>query len=210
MQVTQVTKMWVLVLAVVLPGCDTTSASRPSDGAVSAGDPAAVPASPAATAGGSADAAAQAAYDLRFIDSMTAHHEHGIEMSQMAVSKAGSAEVREIAQKMVDDQRRDTEELSSWRERWFSGAANAHDMTMPGMSSMNMDMSKLQTASGHDFDHAFLEMMVPHHEGAMAMGRDGSSNAEHQELRRKAQEIADKQQRELDEIQKLRESMAAH
>lgn len=191
-----------LAAAVVLSACETTGQDQDATNA----GPSATAAPPAA----SARPAAAASYDLRFIDTIKAHHDHGIQMSQMAVQKASSAEVREMAQKMIADQQRDNSELITWRGQWFADATDAMDMSLPGASSMNMDMSALQSATGHDFDHAFLEMMVPHHQGAIAMSRDATRNAEHDELRRKAQEMADKQQRELDEIKKMQSSMAAH
>jgi uncharacterized protein (DUF305 family) len=193
-----------LAVALIVSACES---GAPDDEATTGESGQGAASAPAAA---SARPAAAESYDLRFIDTIKAHHEHGIQMAQMAVQKASSAEVREMAQKMVADQQRDNAELASWRGQWFAGAADAMDMSLPGASSMNMDMSSLQSATGHDFDHAFLEMMVPHHEGAIAMSRDAAAKAEHDELRRKAQEMADKQQREIEDIKKMQSSMAAH
>ena len=150
-------------------------------------------------------------YDQRFIDTMKAHHDVAIQMARMAVDKAANSEVRAMAQKMIADQERDEAEFRAWREQWFPGAPDVADTSMPGAAPMTAsDMERLQPLSGHDFDHAFLEMMIPHHESAVAMGRDAAVNGEHEELRRKGQEIADKQQREVEELKKMRAAMAAH
>lgn len=199
--------LWVLALVLIVAACGDRAGDQ---GSAEAELSAATPAATSGSEGASAATAAQPGYDLRFIDSMRAHHDQGIQMAQMAVEKATSAEVRQMAQKMIADQQQDEAQMRGWRDQWYPGQPDAHDMSMPGMSAMNMDMSKLQSATGHDFDHAFLEMMVPHHEGAIAMGRDGAAKAEHEELRRKAQEIADKQQREVEDIRKMQSSLEAH
>ena len=41
---------------------------------------------------------------------------------------------------------------------------------MAGMMSDD-DMTKLETASGAEFDRLWLDMMVKHHEGAVEMAR---------------------------------------
>jgi uncharacterized protein (DUF305 family) len=194
-----------LGVALMLSACDSGGRDE-ATGVSNEGQGAAAPTSAAPTTG----EVRAASYDLRFIDTINAHHDHGIQMARMAVDKASSTEVREMAQTMIADQEKDKAELRAWRDQWFSGSADAHDMSLPGASSMNMDMSRLQSPTGHAFDHAFLEMMVPHHEGAIAMGRDAAANAEHEELRRKGQEIADKQQREIEDIKKMQASLAAH
>lgn len=150
-------------------------------------------------------------YDQRFIDTMKAHHDQAIQMARMAVDKTSSAEVRTMAQKMIADQERDEAEMRSWREQWFPGAPDVADLTVPGAEPMTAaHMERLQPLSGHDFDHAFIEMMIPHHESAIAMGRDAATKGEHEEVRRKGQEIADKQQREVEELKKMLDAMAAH
>lgn len=195
-----------LGLLLVLAGCGGGERATDSDDAL----PGAAPVATSPAEAGMPTAPAQASYDLRFIDTINAHHDHGIQMARMAADKGSSTEVREMAQKMIADQEKDKAELRAWRDQWFAGAADAHDMTLPGAASMNMDMSALQNATGHDFDHKFLEMMVPHHEGAVSMGSDAATKAEHEELRRKGQEMADKQRREIDEIKKMQSSLAAH
>lgn len=56
-------------------------------------------------------------------------------------------------------------QLRQWRDQWYPGAAPAENMQMPGMSSMNMEMSHMQAMSGHALDMMFIDMMIPHHEG---------------------------------------------
>lgn len=65
-------------------------------------------------------------------------------------------------------------------------------MTMRGMSMM------LQGKTGDDFDRAFIQMMIPHHEGAIDMAELALENAKHEEMKQLARDIIEAQQREID------------
>ncbi len=66
------------------------------------------------------------------------------------------------------------------------------DMTMDDM------VHGLEGLDGDAFDKAFLEMMIPHHQGAIDMAKLVADHAKHEELVRFAQDIADLQQREIE------------
>ena len=146
-------------------------------------------------------------YDLQFIDTMTRHHQMAVTMSEAAVQKASDAKVKEFARKVVEDQKKDIERLAAWRQQWYANAADAHNMGLPGSASMNMDMSHMQTSSGHDFDMMFVDMMIPHHKGAIEMSRDALQKAQRQELKDFAQETIDKQEKEITELEAWKKSM---
>ncbi len=138
-------------------------------------------------------------YDLQFIDTMVMHHQGAIDMARMAVTKAQHAELREMAQKVITDQEREIAELRRHREQWFTGRPQAMNMEMPGMmdSMRGMDMNRLNAATGNSFDLMFIDMMIPHHQGAITMAREALQRAEHQELKQLAQQIIREQEREI-------------
>ncbi len=68
------------------------------------------------------------------------------------------------------------------------------DMSMNGMTTM------LKGKTGDDFDAAFLEMMIPHHQGAIDMAKLALTNAKHDEVKNMARSIMNAQQREIDEM----------
>ena len=140
-------------------------------------------------------------YDLQFIDSMSKHHEGAVMMAAAAAEKATNTDIRKAAAKMVEDSRKEIAELKAWRDQWYPGAAGAENMDMPGMSSMGMDMSHMQTMNpGPDFDTMFLDMMIPHHQGAIEMSRDALTKAERQEIRDFAQKVIDTQTKEIEQM----------
>ena len=66
-------------------------------------------------------------------------------------------------------------------------------------------MAKLKSASGAALDHAFLEQMAKHHEGAIAMTE--SAKIEDPELKKLAQKMLTGQRQELAELKK---QLSAH
>lgn len=85
-------------------------------------------------------------------------------------------------------------------------APNQQEMkTSPGMdmhadSAMTMgDMvGALRGKDGDDFDQAFLEGMIPHHQGAVDMAKLALEHAGHEEIKAMASDIIDAQQREIE------------
>lgn len=156
---------------------------------------------------------AQTNVDRMFADTMTKHHEDGIKMAQMAVDKAESAELRSMAQKMIDDQRREIDQLQSLRGEGPM-TPMAEMMKMPGMmpeSQMQRDMARLESATGHDFDLAFTEVMPKHHQGAITMSNHELQNGSNAGLKELARTIADKQARERQQLMAMHEDIhAAH
>jgi hypothetical protein len=67
----------------------------------------------------------------------------------------------------------------------------AMDMSMKDMADM------LKGKTGDDLDSAFLEGMIPHHQGAIDMANMILNDAKHPELRKMAQDIITAQQSEI-------------
>jgi uncharacterized protein (DUF305 family) len=149
--------------------------------------------------------AASQPFDLQFIDTMTHHHQGAIDMARMALTKSNNDELKKFAQKIIDDQNKEIGRMKDWRDKWYSGKPAALNMEMPGMAdSMKMmmgdDMKKMEAASGKEFDLMFLDMMKPHHEGAIAMAKDALAKAEHQEIKTVSNEIIKEQEAEIKQI----------
>ena len=154
-----------------------------------------------------------APYDLQFIDTMSMHHQHGIDMAKLAVSKATNTQLRELARKMASSQQKDITQMRTWRNKWYSKMPKAMNMQMPGMShssheemmkQMSEHMDKLKNATGRDFDMAFIDTMIPHHQQAIEMSRDAVQKAQHAELKALAQKTIDEQQKEIEELSRLK------
>lgn len=149
----------------------------------------------------SSPGAASQPFDLQFIDTMTAHHNSAIEMAKMAVEKMQNPELKAFAQRIVSDQTGENTKMKDWREKWFAGKPLAMNMEMSGMMSSMPDMKKLESASGKEFDLAFLDAMTPHHSGAVAMAKEALVKAERPEIKNLANQIIKAQEAEIKKMQ---------
>lgn len=163
------------------------------------------PAVTESTAPTTQSAPATAPYDLQFIDTMSKHHQMAVDMTEMGQQKFQHQELKNVGKKIIDDQTKEIAQLRQWRDQWYPGAPAAENMEMPGMS-MNMDMSHMQSMSGAALDLMFIDMMIPHHQGALDMGRDALAKAEHPELKAFAQKVIDAQTMEIDQMQKWKKA----
>ena len=80
---------------------------------------------------------------------------------------------------------------------------NTQQTTTTDHSTMSMaDMNKqLEKLSGDEFDKAFLEMMITHHQGAIDMANLATTRAKHDEVKTLSQEIIKAQNKEITDMQ---------
>lgn len=78
-------------------------------------------------------------------------------------------------------------------------ATSSH--VMPNGSTMTDTMagmtSELEGKKGDEFDKAFIQGMIVHHEGAVEMAQQALQSAKHAEIKQMAQEIIGAQTREI-------------
>ncbi len=142
--------------------------------------------------------AASAPYDLQFIDTMIAHHQGAVDMGKMINERTNNAEMKKFGEQIIADQEKEINQMKEFREKWFAGKPPALNMEMPGMKeSMDMDMKKLTESKDKDFDLAFIEMMIPHHEGAVTMSKEALQKSEKEELKTLANQIIKAQEAEI-------------
>lgn len=141
--------------------------------------------------------------DLRFINMMAAHHQHAIEMSEVAVRNAEHADVRAMAQKMIEDQRKEIEELRELRQgldgsRELTVEMNPHEMQESGVPMPS------ELTAGVTVDAAFLDGMLPHHSGAIRMSSVALRHTENERIASLARRIIDMQGQEIGEMLTMR------
>ncbi len=84
------------------------------------------------------------------------------------------------------------------------GRADTDDKGMMGGGTMGMSMDdmsmSLEGKTGDDFDKAFIEGMIPHHQGAIEMAKMAQASAKHAEIKAMAENIIAAQQAEIDRL----------
>ncbi len=146
--------------------------------------------------------------DLEYIDLMIMHHRDGIEMARLAETKAETAEVKELAARVIADQEKDIAELQAKREQLYAGEEEADGinvknkrMSVGEMKKMaEADMKKLEAASGKAFDHLFLDTLTKHHQMAIEMSNTQITKGDSAELKKFSRETIAKQNKEIGEM----------
>jgi uncharacterized protein (DUF305 family) len=134
--------------------------------------------------------AGDAPYDAAFIDGMIVHHEGAITMARQALEAAERPEIRTLAEAIISAQEAEIAQLRAWRTAWYPD--------LPETAGMAIEMGAMEVAPGDTpFEQRFIQAMIPHHEGALAMARDALQNAERQEIRTLSAEIISAQEAEI-------------
>ena len=153
-------------------------------------------------------------YDHRFIDMMIPHHEGAIMMAKDAQQKATRPELKKLAESIITGQQKEIDQMKEWRATWYgantpNGMANA-DKMMKHMSMMNDMMVKHLGQKDADYEDRFIDMMIPHHEGAIRMAEDAQSKATHPEIRKMALSIIGAQKKEITQMEQWRKRWYGH
>ncbi|OEV29128.1 copper resistance protein [Streptomyces nanshensis] len=149
------------------------------------------------------------AADVSFAKGMIPHHRQALEMSGLASSRAESAQVKALAERISKAQEPEIDKLSGWLKSWGEKvpAANQGHSGHSGHSMAGMmtpeDMAKLKKMSGEKFDREFLKMMTAHHEGAVDMARTEESDGSYRPAKEMAREIRRSQTGEIKEMRGL-------
>ena len=156
----------------------------------------------------SSPGAANAPYELQFLDTMIVHHGGAIDAAQLVATRAQHKELIELAKAIIVDQQSEVAEMKQWRSQWFGDSPEAINMDLPGMRDgmKDMDLSKLDALKENDFDLEFIGQMIPHHEGAVTMAKDILTHDVHQELKGLAENIIRSQSDEIEKMKTWRES----
>ena len=154
--------------------------------------------------------------DVEFMQGMIAHHAQALDMVALVPDRTSTESIRLLAQRIDISQRDEIRLMRNWlTERGQAApdpaAAHAHhagaghEMLMPGMLT-GEQMARLAAAKGAEFDRLFLQLMIQHHQGALAMvktlfGTQGA--AQETPTFRYASEVDTDQRFEIERMEKL-------
>ena len=146
--------------------------------------------------------------DAMFAQMMIPHHEQAIEMSDMALDPAtGASEpVRALASRIKAEQDPEITQMKAFLTEWGqpvqADPSMDHSSMMGGMLTADQ-LSALGARRGTDFDRAWLDAMIAHHEGAVDMAEDVLDGGTNAELRALAESVISSQTAEIAEMKAL-------
>jgi uncharacterized protein (DUF305 family) len=187
------------VSALALAGCDLGGPALSTPSPI-----------PSAGAAGTAQATPYVYYirdDLQFIDMMVPHHQLAIDMARIAEQHAQRGQIIGLARDIIAAQNDEIHRMLIWRGELAGSSPTPDTSGMGGMGGMSdqghptmpgMDVDLKALAASPDFDRAFIQAMIPHHQSAIDMSRAATPNLRRPEIRDLAHDIITTQQVEID------------
>ncbi|MER5308431.1 DUF305 domain-containing protein [Streptomyces sp. NPDC002773] len=162
--------------------------------------------SPTATATAAAPGAFNDA-DVMFAQMMIPHHEQALEMAKLAEGRAEDPEVKKLVTAIEQAQDPEIQKMKAWLKGWGKPESAGHGASggghgMAGMMS-DQDMKDLAAAKGRDFDRTFAELMIAHHDGAVAMAKDEQKNGRNVTAKSLADDVVRTQSAEVTALRKI-------
>jgi uncharacterized protein (DUF305 family) len=142
------------------------------------------------------------AADAAFAAGMVPHHEGALEVAEMAQERAEHAAVRRMADGIIRAQKAEISVMQRIAEDLGDMGIGGGHVGMDDEAGPHTDMPMLRSA--RPFDRAFIDMMVPHHQGAVSMARQQLAEGEHPALRDMAKDIINAQNREIEQMRRWR------
>ncbi|WP_164700525.1 DUF305 domain-containing protein [Modestobacter sp. KNN46-3] len=152
-----------------------------------------------------------------FSRDMSRHHLQAVEMANLALTETEDPEIRQLAFDISATQTNQLGRMQGWLSLWdlpFNGGETmawmsdgemaGHDMAgheadgaalMPGMAT-EAELAELRSLSGTAFDRMFLQLMIRHHQGGLAMAEYGREHSDVDVVERLARSIAETQDAE--------------
>jgi uncharacterized protein (DUF305 family) len=108
--------------------------------------------------------------DHDFAMMMKHHHQGGIEISNIELSRGTNSEAKQVAQKIIDDSQKDIRDLDSFLNS--HQPVSKSDFAKKTMDKMMSHSSQMNMTHGGDIDQQFAMMMTMHHQHGIDMSKD--------------------------------------
>lgn len=162
--------------------------------------------------------------DIGFSQDMSVHHLQAVTMGNWVRDHSNDPAVRQLGFDIASTQQGQVGQMEGWLTLWDAPLQATGDyMTwmpqghhhggtpmsaptsgapMPGMATTE-ELKKLRSLSGKQLDVYFLQLMLRHHMGGVAMAEYGAENAEVAAVRRLAQSMIESQGAEMDMMKEM-------
>lgn len=144
------------------------------------------------TAGAPAPSKKQARYEVDFLTTMIDHHSMAVMMAEMCIDRAVHPELEQLCGQIKTAQMEEIAMMQSWLHDWY-GISYRPQMKRGEQKKMD----RLGRLSGAAFEIQFMQMMIKHHEKAVAEGMQCLDRAYHPELIEMCENIVQTQTEEI-------------
>ncbi len=146
--------------------------------------------------------------DKHFIEQMIPHHEGAIEMAKLAQERSKRPEILTLAKAIIQSQSKEITQMQAWYKNWYGSEVPVNSTVGMGMGRGMMhggmmggktsDLESLKNAT--NFDEAFLQEMIPHHQMAVMMAQMLLSGTDRSEMKKLGQDIITAQEVEIEQM----------
>jgi uncharacterized protein (DUF305 family) len=143
-----------------------------------------------------APTAAQVRYEIKFLTDMIDHHMMAVMTAELCEGRTVHEDLQQMCEDIVAAQMAEIEMMQGWLEEWY-GITYEPQMTQ----GMERQVEKLAALEGAEFEIAFMEMMIKHHEGAVKEGERCVERAYHPEVIELCHDIIEAQTAEIETMQ---------
>ncbi|MEU7702622.1 DUF305 domain-containing protein [Streptomyces sp. NPDC039028] len=142
--------------------------------------------------------------DFTYAQMMIVHHRQALTMTALAPERAGSRQVKKVAERIAAAQKPEIGAMEGWLKNNGGPREQAgHDHhTMPGMAT-EAQLKQLGAAKGKAFDELFLKLMITHHEGAVTMAAEVLSEGNNVLVEEMANDVIAQQTAEIGRMRDL-------
>ena len=153
-------------------------------------------------------------FDHAFLNAMIEHHKRGEDAAKLALTRAEHPELRTLAQDMMTTDLAHIEKMKELRRGWY-GTEGAPAALLPKDEKAELDgidstkdlakeLDDLKKAE--PFDLAFIDAMIPHHQGAIDMATAAGEKAQQPETRALASIIVSDESKTMDQLRTWRDA----
>lgn len=143
--------------------------------------------------------------DVGFAKGMIPHHEGAIAMAKVELQYGKDAEMKALAQKIVDAQQSEISVMQNWldkNEASQPAASNAKEITQAyQQKDMSNHDAMMQGTMDANPDVAFAKGMIPHHQGAIDMATIEQTYGKNPAMLTLAKQIKQAQTPEIKQMQ---------
>lgn len=141
--------------------------------------------------------------DVMFAQMMIPHHHQAITMSDTELAKGQNKQVKQLATTIKNAQGPEIKRMQGWLTTWNAPATSGGHMNHgTGMMSPEQ-MGQFNKASAKALDRMFLQMMIDHHQGAVAMARPEQQHGQNPQARQLADSIVTSQQAQIAQMKRM-------
>lgn len=150
--------------------------------------------------------AAHDADDVQFAQLMIPHHEQAVELAGIVPGRSTNPNVIALAEKIAAEQQPEISAMKAMLLQW-DVKLESHESGHAGMAMQGMvddaTMVKLDSLRGADFDALWLQSMISHHQGVIAMAKTEIADGTSADMIALAKNIVTAQQAEIDQMKQM-------